>query len=120
MTVATLRARFVLLAVATAIAVGLAAPAANARGQLLGLGNLIGGSCTGSNSQVFAPWGDLAYYYLVPNGGLERGSYGWSLNGDAAVVGGKQPLLPTREPPPPPPSRRPPPSPGAWIRPQKL
>jgi hypothetical protein len=95
MTVATLRARFVLLAVATAIAVGLAAPAANARGQLLGLGSLIGGSCTGSNSQVFAPWGDLAYYYLVPNGGLERGSYGWSLNGSADVVDGNEPFLPT-------------------------
>jgi hypothetical protein len=35
---------------------------------------------------VFAPWGDWAGYYYAPNGGLENGSAGWTLNGGAAVV----------------------------------
>jgi hypothetical protein len=68
-----------------------AAPAANA-GLISGL---LGGSCPGQNSQVFAPWGDLAYYYLASNGGLELGSTGWTLSGGAAVVSGNEPFLPT-------------------------
>jgi hypothetical protein len=59
----------------------------------LGLGGLLGGSCPGTSSQVFAPWGDSAYYYPVPNGGLEGGASGWTLSGGASVVAGNQPFL---------------------------
>ena len=48
-------------------------------------------SC-GGGSQVFAPWGDYARYYLAPNGGLEFGSAGWSLAGGASVSAGNEPF----------------------------
>ena len=64
-------------------------PAANA--DLLGLGNLLGGNCPTTGAQVFAPWKDFNKYYLAPNGGLEGGSNGWSLNG-ASVVWGNEPF----------------------------
>jgi hypothetical protein len=73
----------VLLAVAA-----FAVPAASARSTLLGLG---GSSCPSGGTQVFAPWGDSANYWLAPNGGLEGGS-NWSLNGGAAVVSGNEPF----------------------------
>jgi hypothetical protein len=38
----------------------------------------------------FAPWLDLTYYTLAPNGGLESGSSGWSLSGGAAVLPGNE------------------------------
>jgi hypothetical protein len=34
----------------------------------------------------FAPWGDTANYFLVPNGGFEDGSQNWALAGGAGVV----------------------------------
>ena len=79
------------LPVALAVA-AFAVPAAGARPALLGLG---GGNCPSSGAQVFAPWGDTASYFLAPNGGLESGSTGWSLSGDAAVVLGNEPFLAT-------------------------
>jgi hypothetical protein len=72
-------------------AAALCVPAAHA-GLISGL---LGGNCPSKGSQVFAPWGDLAYYYLAQNGGLENGSTGWSLSGGAKVVGGNEPFLPT-------------------------
>jgi hypothetical protein len=36
--------------------------------------------------QPFTPWLDFASYVLAPNGGLESGAAGWSLEGGAAVV----------------------------------
>jgi hypothetical protein len=80
-----------LLPVALAIA-AFAVPAASARSSLLGLG---GGSCAASSSEVFAPWGDTADYFLAPNGGFESGSTGWSLSGGAAVASGNEPFLAT-------------------------
>ncbi len=77
-----------LAAVATAAAV--AVPTAGAKSTLLGLG---GSSCPSGGSQVFASWGDSAYYYLAPNGGLENGATGWSLSGGAAVVSGNEPFF---------------------------
>lgn len=74
--------------VACALAASVGTPRANA---LLGLG----GTCGGSTSQPFAPWLDYASYYLVPNGGVENGSYGWSLSGGASVVSGNEPFWPT-------------------------
>ena len=58
---------------------------------LLGLG----GNCSTTTSQPFTAWNDSASYYLVPNGGLENGSTGWSLSGGASVVYGNEPFLPT-------------------------
>ncbi len=39
--------------------------------------------------QVFSPWGDQRDYQLTPDGGLESGGAGWSLDG-AAVVSGNE------------------------------
>jgi hypothetical protein len=50
---------------------------------------LTGGSC-GPATQAFAQFGDPRYYNFAPNGGLEFGSYGWSLSGGASVVGGNE------------------------------
>ncbi|MHB8642804.1 MAG: hypothetical protein ACYDA3_07965 [Gaiellaceae bacterium] len=78
---------FVALLVAATVGVS----AAVARGNLLGLG----GTCNGSTSQPFTFWGDYSSYYLVPNGGVENGSYGWSLSGGATVGSGNEPFLNT-------------------------
>lgn len=43
-------------------------------------------------SQVFAPWGDDAYYALVPGGSFEPGTPSWSLSGGARVVAGNEPF----------------------------
>jgi hypothetical protein len=42
-------------------------------------------------SQVFAPWGDWAGYFLVPNGDFENGTSDWALSGGAAVVAENEP-----------------------------
>lgn len=48
-------------------------------------------ACTSrSEAPVFAPWGDTASYFLVPNGGFENGSTNWLLTGGAAVVTGNE------------------------------
>ncbi len=38
----------------------------------------------------FLPWLDPASYVLVPNGGVERGASGWTLDGGARVVDGNE------------------------------
>jgi hypothetical protein len=86
----TFRRRLAGTIVVAFAAAGLAVPAASA--DLIG--GLLGGGCPSGGSQVFAPWGDFASYFLAPNGGLENGSTGWSLSG-ASVVGGNEPFLPT-------------------------
>ena len=48
-----------------------------------------GGYCPGA-TQAFAQFGDSRYYVFGANGGLELGSYGWSLSGGAAVVSGNE------------------------------
>ena len=40
--------------------------------------------------QVFAAWKDEGYYQLAPDGGLEEGGTGWSLEGGAALVEGNE------------------------------
>src|ERR671931_1561341 len=68
-----------MLAVA-ALAIALAAPASAATDGVVA-------ACPSSTyEQPFAPWLDLASYVLAPNGGLESGTAGWSLEGGAAVV----------------------------------
>jgi hypothetical protein len=72
---------FVLMALAAA----LSAPAAQARGNLLGLTT----QC-GPTSKPFAQFGDYRNYSFGANGGLESGSTGWTLSGGAAVVSGNE------------------------------
>ncbi|WP_249009495.1 hypothetical protein [Conexibacter sp. DBS9H8] len=38
--------------------------------------------------QAFLPWGDLAEYFLAPNGNFATGGAGWSLSGGATAVAG--------------------------------
>ena len=90
----TSRRRFAgVLVVAVATAVMAASAAAPAKADLIG--SLLTGNCPTNGQQVFAQWGDYASYFLAPNGGLELGSAGWSLNGGASVVSGNEPFLPT-------------------------
>jgi hypothetical protein len=90
----TIRRRFAGVLVVTVVTAVLAASAAApAKADLIG--SLLTGNCPTSGTQVFAPWGDYASYFLAPNGGLELGSTGWSLNGGASVVSGNEPFLPT-------------------------
>ena len=47
--------------------------------------------CTArAQATVFAPWGDNASYFLVPNGDFENGSVDWALSGGAKVVSGNE------------------------------
>jgi hypothetical protein len=50
---------------------------------------ITGGNCPGA-TQAFARWGDPHYYVFGANGGLELGSYGWSLAGGSSVVSGNE------------------------------
>jgi len=50
---------------------------------------LTGGSC-GAATQAFAQFGDPRYYNFGSNGGLESGSFGWSLSGGASVTQGNE------------------------------
>ena len=68
-----------LVAVA-ALAISLAAPAGAATGGLVG-------ACPSPTfEQPFTPWLDFASYVLAPNGDVESGAAGWSLEGGAAVA----------------------------------
>jgi hypothetical protein len=40
--------------------------------------------------QVFAAWQDEGYYQLAPDGGLEEGGNGWTLEGGAELVAGNE------------------------------
>ena len=46
--------------------------------------------CNPEVSQVFADWGDSAYYRLVPGGSFESGSPSWALSGGAKLVSGNE------------------------------
>ena len=72
------------LVTVAALAIALAAPAGAATEGVVGV-------CPPSAyEQPFAPWLDFASYVLAPNGGLESGAAGWSLDGGAAVVAGNE------------------------------
>ncbi len=51
---------------------------------------ITGGYCPGA-TQAFARWDDPHFYVFGANGGLELGSYGWSLAGGSSVVAGNEP-----------------------------
>ena len=89
-----LRRRVLLACTAICAAAAAAAAAPPAKADLLGLGGLLGGNCPKTGLPVFSAWGDLHPYYLVPNGGFESGSNGWSLRG-ASVVYGNEPFYPS-------------------------
>ena len=76
-----------ILAIVVLVA-ALAAPAANAKGTLLGLNP----KC-GPTSKPFSQWGDYRNYTFVPDGGLEEGGRGWTLSGGAKVVSGNEPFF---------------------------
>jgi len=42
--------------------------------------------------QPFQPWGDNAYYILVPGGSFETGTPRWALSGGAEIVAGNEPF----------------------------
>ncbi len=50
---------------------------------------ITGGYCPGA-TQAFAQFGDPHFYVFGANGGLEYGSFGWSLSGGSAVVSGNE------------------------------
>ena len=70
-------------------ACGVAAAVCAAFATPANAGLITGGSCPGA-SQAFAQFGDPRYYVFGANGGLELGSYGWSLSGGATVVAGNE------------------------------
>jgi hypothetical protein len=45
-------------------------------------------------AQTFRPWYDFAWYEAAPNGSLEAGSDGWTLERGATVVDDNEPYLP--------------------------
>jgi hypothetical protein len=47
--------------------------------------------CDPTSAQVFARFGDSAYYARLLNGGFENGGQGWYLSGGARVVAGNEP-----------------------------
>jgi hypothetical protein len=69
------------LLVLVALAAALAASAGTASAD-----DLVG-DCPYTYEQPFTPWLDFASYALVPNGDLESGRAGWSLGGEASIVG---------------------------------
>src|SRR5919202_3491658 len=68
--------------VVAALVVAFAAPASAAADGVLA------GCPSSSYEQPFAPWLDFASYVLAPDGDLESGAAGWSLDGGAAVADG--------------------------------
>jgi hypothetical protein len=66
------------------LAISLAAPAR------AGTEVAVASCASATYEQPFAPWLDFASYVLAPNGGLESGAAGWSLDGGAAVVAGNE------------------------------
>ena len=67
--------RIALALFAAAIALAVAAPAAQA--------------CTDQSvSRPFLPWLDVAWYEAAPDGGFEAGADGWTLSGASVVSGG--------------------------------
>jgi hypothetical protein len=45
-----------------------------------------------TSTQIFAPWGDAAYYQLAPGGSFEAGSFPWLLTRGAKFVNGNEPF----------------------------
>lgn len=66
-----------------ATAVALVAPAPASAGLLV---DSAPGCDNGPTSQVFAPWLDFGHYFQAPNGDVEGGAAGWTLDGGASVV----------------------------------
>lgn len=86
-----LRTRITRLAVGGAALAALAAPLASAAPlaavKIAGVTSVaVADPCDAPAAQVFAPWGDRAFYSLVGGGAFESGAPGWTLSGGAAVV----------------------------------
>ena len=76
------------LVAAASVLVFLAVSSAPASANPLSL--LFTGCAGQSESQVFAPWGDLAEYTPAPGGNFEPGGAAWALTGGAQVVSGNE------------------------------
>jgi hypothetical protein len=69
------------IAALAALVLGLAVPA----------GARAAGDCPQTQAErVFSPWLDFAWYVPAPDGGLEDGGAGWTLQGGAAVQQGNE------------------------------
>lgn len=88
----SLKNRIVGLATIGVAALAFAAPLASAKTATTMVTNAevpaiaVGEGCSLPSSQVFAPWGDTAFYSLVQGGSFEAGTEGWSFAGGAKVV----------------------------------
>jgi hypothetical protein len=69
-----------------ALVIAFAAP----QGASAATDDLVAACPSSTYEQPFTPWLDFASYVLAPNGGLESGAAGWSLDGGAAVVAGNE------------------------------
>jgi hypothetical protein len=81
--------RLLLSLTSAAIAAFLLLPVAAGQADVLAQSD-----CTPSSSasQAFLPWGDQAYYELVPGGDFEGSLADWTLAGGAAQVTGSEPF----------------------------
>jgi hypothetical protein len=78
--------RLVALTAAGCATIGLAPSLASA--SLLGtVANVLPNCGTQQTTTPFAPWGDQSAYFLMPNGGFESGTTGWTAGGSTVVSG---------------------------------
>ena len=49
--------------------------------------------CDPFSFKAFQPWGDRAYYMLMPGGSFEDGAPSWALSGGARTVSGNEPFF---------------------------
>jgi hypothetical protein len=82
-------ARRTLLVLVGVVIIAAMATTSAAKAGLIGTGSA--SYCDPDSRQVFAPWGDSAYYASLLNGGFESGSTAWTLSGGAKVVSGNEP-----------------------------
>jgi len=75
-----------------AVVAGLTAIAASAAlsGPAFADNGAAGGCPAVPTAQTFSPWGDVADYFLAPDGGIEAGAAGWDLDDGAAAVEGNE------------------------------
>jgi hypothetical protein len=88
-TSAARRPRLIVVAFAVFTLLAVLALTPSAKAGLIGTAPAFG--CD-EPSQVFAPWGDDAYYGLVPGGTFEADAAPWSLSGGARTVSGNEPF----------------------------
>jgi hypothetical protein len=71
------------------VSVGLLASPASA-GVLSTVAGILPSCAARPTTTAFAPWGDTSSYFLMPAGGFEAGTPGWTLAGGPTVVAGNE------------------------------